>query len=213
MISWALFLARIVLVDTFLSGAETQPLFSREERREVGWLAIVGTGVPFVLGLDLRFLVDSTGSRWPSRKSSFTHHYSGCRSRCYFRAGCFKDFRRPENPPHPLCSTCFRSRGSRRHRSVACAGGCNLVRRNRRAQWARDVTSPGSDGWIFRPGADDSSPRYSRRINKSKFNVFAPAPDSGGVRNCGLARLLCGGRCIGCKPCIRRLPRGFRSGA
>src|ERR1700688_4441569 len=35
----------------FLSGAETQQLFTREERREVGWLAIVGTGVPFVLGL------------------------------------------------------------------------------------------------------------------------------------------------------------------
>jgi Kef-type K+ transport system membrane component KefB len=35
----------------FLSGAETRELFSREERREVGWLAIVGTGVPFVLGL------------------------------------------------------------------------------------------------------------------------------------------------------------------
>jgi Kef-type K+ transport system membrane component KefB len=37
----------------FLSGAETQQLFSREERREVGWLAIVGTGIPFVLGLVL----------------------------------------------------------------------------------------------------------------------------------------------------------------
>ncbi len=37
----------------FLSGAETQQLFSREERREVGWLAIIGTGIPFVLGLVL----------------------------------------------------------------------------------------------------------------------------------------------------------------
>ena len=37
----------------FLSGAETQQLFTREERREVGWLAIVGTGIPFVLGLVL----------------------------------------------------------------------------------------------------------------------------------------------------------------
>jgi Kef-type K+ transport system membrane component KefB len=35
----------------FLSGAETQQLFTRDERREVGWLAIVGTGLPFVLGL------------------------------------------------------------------------------------------------------------------------------------------------------------------
>ena len=36
-----------------LSGAETRHLFSREERREVGWLVIVGTGIPFVLGLTL----------------------------------------------------------------------------------------------------------------------------------------------------------------
>lgn len=40
-----------LLLLMFLSGAETQRLFSRDERREVGWLAIVGTGVPFVLGL------------------------------------------------------------------------------------------------------------------------------------------------------------------
>jgi len=40
-----------LLLLMFLSGAETQQLFSREERREVGWLAIVGTGIPFVLGL------------------------------------------------------------------------------------------------------------------------------------------------------------------
>ncbi|MCU1272326.1 MAG: conserved hypothetical rane protein [Acidobacteriaceae bacterium] len=42
-----------LLLLMFLSGAETQRLFSREERREVGWLAIVGTGIPFVLGLIL----------------------------------------------------------------------------------------------------------------------------------------------------------------
>jgi Kef-type K+ transport system membrane component KefB len=42
-----------LLLLMFLSGAETQHLFTREERREVGWLAIVGTGIPFVLGLVL----------------------------------------------------------------------------------------------------------------------------------------------------------------
>jgi Kef-type K+ transport system membrane component KefB len=31
--------------------AEARQLFTREERREVSWLAIVGTGIPFVLGL------------------------------------------------------------------------------------------------------------------------------------------------------------------
>jgi Kef-type K+ transport system membrane component KefB len=42
-----------LLLLMFLSGAETRQLFSREERREVGWLAIVGTGIPFILGLIL----------------------------------------------------------------------------------------------------------------------------------------------------------------
>lgn len=42
-----------LLLLMFLSGAETQQLFSREERREVGWLTIVGTGIPFALGLAL----------------------------------------------------------------------------------------------------------------------------------------------------------------
>ena len=40
-----------LLLLMFLSGAETGHLYRREERREVGWLAIVGTGIPFVLGL------------------------------------------------------------------------------------------------------------------------------------------------------------------
>jgi Kef-type K+ transport system membrane component KefB len=42
-----------LLLLMFLSGAETRQLFSRDERREVGWLAIVGTGVPFLLALVL----------------------------------------------------------------------------------------------------------------------------------------------------------------
>lgn len=40
-----------LLLLMFLSGAETQQLFTREERREVGWLAVVGSGVPFLLAL------------------------------------------------------------------------------------------------------------------------------------------------------------------
>jgi Kef-type K+ transport system membrane component KefB len=40
-----------LLLLMFLSGAETQQLFTREERREVGWLGVVGTGIPFLLGL------------------------------------------------------------------------------------------------------------------------------------------------------------------
>ena len=42
-----------LLLLMFLSGAETQNLFSRDERREVGWLVCFGTGIPFLLGLAL----------------------------------------------------------------------------------------------------------------------------------------------------------------
>ena len=60
-----------LLLLMFLSGAETQQLFTHEERREVGWLAIVGTGIPFVLGLVLgpcwcvQYLLDKTGTASP----------------------------------------------------------------------------------------------------------------------------------------------------
>lgn len=40
-----------LLLLMFLAGAETQQLFTRDERREVGWLSLVGTGLPFLLGL------------------------------------------------------------------------------------------------------------------------------------------------------------------
>ena len=40
-----------LLLLMFLAGAETQQLFTRGERRQVGWLVIVGTGLPFVLGV------------------------------------------------------------------------------------------------------------------------------------------------------------------
>src|SRR5258707_12915590 len=42
-----------LLLLMFLSGAETRELFTRKERREVSWLAIVGTGIPFLLALGL----------------------------------------------------------------------------------------------------------------------------------------------------------------
>jgi Kef-type K+ transport system membrane component KefB len=40
-----------LLLHMFLSGAKVRQLFSREERCEVGWLAIVGTGTPFLVAL------------------------------------------------------------------------------------------------------------------------------------------------------------------
>ena len=40
-----------LLLLMFVSGAETKQLFTREDRRQVSWLGIVGTGIPFILGL------------------------------------------------------------------------------------------------------------------------------------------------------------------
>jgi Kef-type K+ transport system membrane component KefB len=42
-----------LLLLMFLSGAEARQLFGRDERREVAWLSIVGTGIPFLLALAL----------------------------------------------------------------------------------------------------------------------------------------------------------------
>jgi len=40
-----------LLLLMFSSGAETKHLFGREDRRQVGWLVFVGTGLPFVAAL------------------------------------------------------------------------------------------------------------------------------------------------------------------
>jgi Kef-type K+ transport system membrane component KefB len=40
-----------LLLLMFLSGAEIQRLFNRDERRAVAWLTIVGTGLPFLIAL------------------------------------------------------------------------------------------------------------------------------------------------------------------
>lgn len=42
-----------LLLLMFISGAEMKQLFGRGERRTVSWLIIVGTGIPFLLGLTL----------------------------------------------------------------------------------------------------------------------------------------------------------------
>lgn len=40
-----------LLLLMFLSGAKIRELFTREERRAVGWLVSIGTGIPFLLAL------------------------------------------------------------------------------------------------------------------------------------------------------------------
>ncbi|MDT4947399.1 MAG: hypothetical protein QOH14_4132 [Pseudonocardiales bacterium] len=42
-----------LLLLMFVSGTETRKLFGREDRRQVGWLASVGTGLPFLIALIL----------------------------------------------------------------------------------------------------------------------------------------------------------------
>lgn len=42
-----------LLLLMFLSGAETRQLFTRDERREVAWLGLLGTGIPFFVALSL----------------------------------------------------------------------------------------------------------------------------------------------------------------
>ncbi len=48
-----------LLLLMFASGAETKGLFDRQDRREVGWLGIVGTGLPFLLALIAAPLIPS----------------------------------------------------------------------------------------------------------------------------------------------------------
>jgi len=40
-----------LLLLMFASGAETKGLFNREDRRQVAWLGVLGTGLPFVAAL------------------------------------------------------------------------------------------------------------------------------------------------------------------
>jgi len=59
-----------LLLLMFISGAETRQLFTREERKEVGWLVTVGTGTPFLFALliapllALDTLTGPNGNRW-----------------------------------------------------------------------------------------------------------------------------------------------------
>ncbi|MBV9075142.1 MAG: cation:proton antiporter [Acidobacteria bacterium] len=50
-----------LLMLMFLSGAETQGLFHREERKPVAWIGIVGTGLPFIIALLLSMRFKLTG--------------------------------------------------------------------------------------------------------------------------------------------------------
>ncbi len=147
-----------LLLLMFLSGAETRQLFTREERREVGWLAIMGTGIPFILGLVLGPWLIGPALAGPRRQSHFSDHHSRRRGRRNVGSGCFEDFRRLEDTPHPLRTTGSRRRRAGRHRAVAGAGGSDSNGRQNRAQLAGYVGSLDQHDRILRTGVDDPSP-------------------------------------------------------
>ena len=69
-----------LLLLMFLSGAETQQLFTRSERREVGWLVSVGTGLPFVLALALGPWIVTPAIAGPNgNRASLIDHHGDCR--------------------------------------------------------------------------------------------------------------------------------------
>src|SRR3954470_20277724 len=54
-----------LLLHMFLSGATVRQLFTREERREVGWLMSVGTGTPFLVALAIGATLNLTAISGP----------------------------------------------------------------------------------------------------------------------------------------------------
>jgi Kef-type K+ transport system membrane component KefB len=60
-----------LLLLMFLSGAETKALFQKHERKQIAWLAVVGTGLPFLamalcaLTLPLERFMGAKGNRTP----------------------------------------------------------------------------------------------------------------------------------------------------
>ncbi|HWR15327.1 MAG TPA: cation:proton antiporter [Terriglobales bacterium] len=54
-----------LLLHMFLSGAKVRQLFTREERREVGWLVSVGTLLPFLVALSVAPFLDLSSIAGP----------------------------------------------------------------------------------------------------------------------------------------------------
>ena len=161
-----------LLLLMFLSGAEAQQLFTREERREVGWLAIVGTGIPFVLALVFGPWLIRPSLAGTEREPVFTHHHSGGGRCSHFGAGGLQNFCGSENSAHTICAAGAWGRGAGRYCAVARAGGGNGYGRQDCARSAADVVSPARHDWFFALGLT-LVPRLIKRLNKSSFNVFA----------------------------------------
>jgi hypothetical protein len=167
-----------LLLLMFLSGAETQQLFSRDERREVGWLAIVGTGIPcpWVSTGPMAGWPDFGGPQW---WPNFLDHHP-CDRRCrYIGSGSFQDLRRSKNTSHSFRAPRARSRGFRRHSALARSGRGNSAGWQDSSQPTTDVVPPVDHGWVLRAGFDDCSAdrKASEQVQVQRFRKTV----SGGV--------------------------------
>jgi Kef-type K+ transport system membrane component KefB len=161
-----------LLLLMFLSGAETRHLFSREEWREVAWLAILGTGIPFVLALML--------GPWLIRPALAGPNSNRISLIIILAVGVavtsvpvvskiFGDFK---NTPHSFRKTDSQRRRVGRHRAMAGIGSGNGFSRESRAETPADVVSLDHDHRVLWPGLT-IVPRIVKRISKSSFNIFA----------------------------------------
>ncbi|MCU1287271.1 MAG: transporter, family [Acidobacteriales bacterium] len=59
-----------LLLLMFVSGAETKNLFNNEDRRELTWLGLVGTGLPFIIALAVSPLMPRASLMGPAHQST-----------------------------------------------------------------------------------------------------------------------------------------------
>jgi hypothetical protein len=104
------------------SGAETRQLFTREERREVGWLTVVGTGIPFVLALLLGPWLIHPALAGPSGNRTSLIIILAVGVAGNVRSRSFENICRFKNTSHSLCPIGTWGRGVGGHRAVAGAG-------------------------------------------------------------------------------------------
>ena len=145
-----------LLLLMFLAGAETQQLLTRDERREVGWLTIVGTGLPFVLGLLF--------APWLIRPSLAGPNGNRISLTIILAVGVAvtsSQLSRRSSPisrffTHVLHGW-FLVSSPRRHCSVACPSGGHGRGGKSSPASGRDDVSPSGDGGFLHSGTDDCS--------------------------------------------------------
>jgi hypothetical protein len=142
-----------LLLLMFLSGAETRQLFTRDERREVGWLTIVGTGLPFLLALGFgsRLIRPSLAGPNGNRISLIIILAVGVAVTSVPVVS--KIFADPQDSAHTLCPPGAGRSRARRHCPVARAGGRCSRGGDGGAAPTRDGVASGGDGCVLRAGA------------------------------------------------------------